>query len=141
MIERLARELSPAQALIREFDCFSCQNYVLQSHFQTILRVIEQKTQVNSWQQKRLYALLSAMYLEAVQELKRDNDRPNESSKPIILELLVAKQSWSMVLEPCLHIEQAQLLISLNKANQQLIQICQDVIADSQINLSSDPEI
>ena len=139
MIERLARELSPAQALIREIDCFLCQKYLLQSHFQTVLELVEEKIPFNSWQQKRIHALLSPMYLEAAQELSKKKHTSSGSNQPITLELLVARTTWSTPILECSHLadeEQIQIKQRLTKANQVLLQICQELLGDSHIKLS-----
>jgi hypothetical protein len=128
MIELLASELSPAQALIRETDCFDCQSYLLITHFQECLQLVDQYTEVNSWQRKRLYALLSPMYLEVIQEIKSQKD-DGYIDHPQPLELLIEMKRWSDPLVPCQHLQERTLANEhLSVAIQKMGSIFQDIL-------------
>lgn len=130
MIELLASELSPAQALIRETNCFDCQSDLLIIHFQECLQLVDQYTGVNSWQRKRLYALLSPMYLEAVQEINCQKDDGHiDDAQP--LELLIEMKRWSDPLVRCRHL-QARTMSNehLSVAAQKIRSIFQSILGE-----------
>lgn len=64
MMKRLASDLSPVQSLISQISCQSCQDFAIETHFRQALIVIKSQINLDSWQNKRLLALLSPMYLE-----------------------------------------------------------------------------
>ena len=64
MMKRLASDLSPAQVLLSQITCSKCQAFALESHFKQAIHLIENRLNKHSWQRKRLFALLSPMYLE-----------------------------------------------------------------------------
>ena len=66
MMKRLASDLSPAQLLIGQISCQSCQDFALEAHFRQALQAIEKQMSLQVWQKKRLFALLSPMYLEVM---------------------------------------------------------------------------
>jgi hypothetical protein len=131
MIELLASELSPAQALIRETNCFDCQSDLLIIHFQECLQLVDQYTEVNSWQRKRLYAILSPMYLEAVQEINCQKDDGHiDHTQP--LELLIEMKRWSDSLVPCRHLQERALSKEyLSVAAQKMRSIFQNILGDT----------
>ena len=65
MMKRLASDLSPAQTLISQISCQSCQDFVIETHFRQAIQVVKTQDSLQDWQKKRLFALLSPMYLEA----------------------------------------------------------------------------
>ena len=66
MMKRLASDLSPAQLLIGQISCQSCQDFALEAHFRQAIQAIEKQMNLQVWQKKRLFALLSPMYLEVI---------------------------------------------------------------------------
>ncbi|MAD61522.1 MAG: hypothetical protein CMH49_08435 [Myxococcales bacterium] len=66
MMKRLASDLSPAQLLIGQISCQSCQDFALEAHFYQAIQTIEKQMSLQIWQKKRLFALLSPMYLEVI---------------------------------------------------------------------------
>lgn len=85
MMKQLASELSPALNLILHFDCQTCQISALDRLFHQTIMSIKQNYVAHSWQRQRQYALLSPMYLEAIQQIH---------SSPFI-ELFLKAEQWS----------------------------------------------
>lgn len=78
MMKRLASDLSPAQILIRQISCQSCQHFVIEAHFRQAILMVETHDRLLDWQKKRLFALLSPMYLEVkVMMLSNRNQKGN----------------------------------------------------------------
>ena len=78
MMKRLASDLSPAQILIKQISCQSCQHFVIEAHFRQAVLMVETHDSLQGWQKKRLFALLSPMYLEMKllmlnNEIQQDN--------------------------------------------------------------------
>ena len=81
MMKRLASDLSPAQLLIGQISCKSCQDFAIEAHFRQAMRAIERQKNLKSWQKKRLFALLSPMYLEVVKySVNHENNLSNHGS-------------------------------------------------------------
>ena len=75
MMKRLASDLSPAQLLIGQISCQSCQDFALEAHFRQAIQAVEKQMNLQIWQKKRLFALLSPMYLEVMCcDLSVEND-------------------------------------------------------------------
>ena len=74
-----ARDLSPAQSLLKRVGSLDQERLAsaLRELFQAGLEFCQECTAPRSWQRRRLYALLSAMYLEVAEHVERDQ-RPRE---------------------------------------------------------------
>ena len=74
-----ARDLSPAQSLLKRLGALDHErsSSALRELFQAGLDFCQEYTAPRSWQRRRLYALLSAMYLEVAEHVERDQ-RPRE---------------------------------------------------------------
>lgn len=64
MMKRLASDLSPAQVLLSQITCSKCQAFAIESHFKQAIHLVEKVFSEDSWQRKRLFALLNPMYPE-----------------------------------------------------------------------------
>ena len=89
MMKRLASDLSPAQLLIGQISCQSCQDFALEAHFRQAIQAIEKQINLQVWQKKRLFALLSPMYLEVIYGILSDGNHSTSFNPSKDRELLL----------------------------------------------------
>ena len=92
MMKRLASDLSPAQTLINQISCQSCQYFVIEAHFRQAIKTVETQVSLQDWQKKRLFALLSPMYLEAKLMILDTYSQKSNYTNVTVKELLLEHQ-------------------------------------------------